>query len=207
MSWRLAASLKTLRDQVNEVYPNRDKSSDGSIGDMSHSTRKSDHNPNAAGVVTAIDIDRDLNDGHDVRELVTLLQGRGDPRIKYIIFERQITVPGDLSKWKPYNGANAHEHHAHISVSGEPALYDDGRPFGGINGSTGSSTAQPVEVPRDLKTGDKGADVRALQVKLGVTVDGDFGRGTEKAVKEVQHKAGLQVDGIVGSRTRDVIGL
>ena len=125
MSWRLAESLKRLREQINAAYPNRDRTSDGSIGDTSHSARKSDHNPNPAGVVCAIDIDRDLLDDHDAREIVNALQASKDKRIKYIIFERQITVKGDVTQWKPYAGANAHNHHVHISVSSDPALYDN----------------------------------------------------------------------------------
>ena len=125
MSWRLADSLIQLRKQVNEAFPDRDKSSDGSIGDAAHSQRVSDHNPNSAGVVTAIDVDRDFNDGHDGRQLVSALVDSRDPRIKYIIFERQISVTGDVTKWKPYNGKNAHNHHVHVSVSATPKLYDD----------------------------------------------------------------------------------
>ena len=37
-----------------------------------------------------------------------------------------------------------------------------------------------------LKRGLKGAPVRRLQAKLGVTADGDFGPGTEKAVRDFQ---------------------
>src|SRR6187431_1563394 len=51
MSWRLAKALEELRGEVNAKWPNRDKSSDGSVGDLSHQARKSDPNPNSAGVV------------------------------------------------------------------------------------------------------------------------------------------------------------
>lgn len=124
MSWRLAESLKKLREQINEAYPNRDKSSDGSIGDTKHSARKSDHNPNAAGVVTAIDIDEDLTPTNTVAGIIAQLQISRDPRIKYIIYEGKITVKGDITKWKPYTGVNPHRHHAHISVSSDLNLYD-----------------------------------------------------------------------------------
>ena len=49
-----------------------------------------------------------------------------------------------------------------------------------------------------LKLGSTGEDVKALQEKLGLKVDGSFGPGTEKAVKEWQSKNGLQADGIIG---------
>jgi putative chitinase len=52
-----------------------------------------------------------------------------------------------------------------------------------------------------LKVGSKGEDVKKLQTKLGLTADGSFGPGTEKAVKEWQAKNGLTADGIVGDGT------
>ena len=64
---------------------------------------------------------------------------------------------------------------------------------------------------RTLKIGDRGADVKALQVKLNkfgwydLTLDGIFGVGTEKAVKDCQKKLGLTVDGIVGPKTREAL--
>jgi len=52
-----------------------------------------------------------------------------------------------------------------------------------------------------LKNGSKGDDVKKLQSKLGLTADGIFGPGTEKAVKDYQTKNGLTADGIVGEGT------
>ncbi len=43
---KLCAAGVTLRNQVNRAFPNRDRRSDGWVGDSSHSARKSDHNPN-----------------------------------------------------------------------------------------------------------------------------------------------------------------
>jgi len=62
-------------------------------------------------------------------------------------------------------------------------------------------------ITRDLKFGDKGADVRALQVKLGIKVDGDFGKGTKAALMEFQKANGLTVDGVLGSRSRAALGI
>lgn len=58
-----------------------------------------------------------------------------------------------------------------------------------------------------LKLGSKGKEVELLQEYLKITVDGDFGPATEKAVKEFQKDRGLTVDGIVGPKTWSVLGL
>lgn len=52
-----------------------------------------------------------------------------------------------------------------------------------------------------LKLGSKGEYVKKIQEKLGLSADGSFGPGTEKAVKEWQSKNGLTADGIVGDGT------
>jgi peptidoglycan hydrolase-like protein with peptidoglycan-binding domain len=58
-----------------------------------------------------------------------------------------------------------------------------------------------------LKRGLKGAPVKRLQAKLGITADGDFGPGTEHALKEYQKANGLAVDGIAGPDTFTAMGL
>ncbi len=52
-----------------------------------------------------------------------------------------------------------------------------------------------------LKQGTRGDTVKKLQEKLGVTADGQFGAGTEKAVKDYQKANGLKVDGMAGPAT------
>ena len=52
-----------------------------------------------------------------------------------------------------------------------------------------------------LKVGSKGDDVKKLQEKLGLSADGSFGPGTEKAVKTWQSANGLTADGVVGDGT------
>jgi putative chitinase len=52
-----------------------------------------------------------------------------------------------------------------------------------------------------LKIGSKGEDVKKLQAKLGLSADGSFGPGTEKAVKKWQIDNDLAADGIVGEGT------
>jgi putative chitinase len=52
-----------------------------------------------------------------------------------------------------------------------------------------------------LRRGCKGEGVKIMQKALGVTADGNFGPGTEKALKEWQAKNGLKADGIAGPAT------
>jgi peptidoglycan hydrolase-like protein with peptidoglycan-binding domain len=58
-----------------------------------------------------------------------------------------------------------------------------------------------------LKRGLSGEPVKILQVKLGVTADGQFGAGTETALKSYQQQQGLKVDGIAGPDTFAQMGL
>lgn len=131
MAWRLANSLVTLREQVNEAFPHRSKGSDGSIGDADHASRASDHNPWVDGnVVTAIDITHDPDSGCDSYRLAEELKASRDPRVKYIISNRKIcsseVVPW---KWRPYKGKNPHSRHVHISVHPNRDFYDDTSPW------------------------------------------------------------------------------
>lgn len=47
----------------------------------------------------------------------------------------------------------------------------------------------------------KTAAVKFVQKKLGLSIDGQFGQNTESKVKEFQKQNGLTVDGIVGTNT------
>lgn len=58
-----------------------------------------------------------------------------------------------------------------------------------------------------LRVGSKGELVKRMQSVLGVTADGDFGPGTERAVKAWQAKNGLTADGIVGPKTLAAMGI
>lgn len=58
-----------------------------------------------------------------------------------------------------------------------------------------------------IKKGSKGNDVKTLQKKLNISVDGIFGSETEDAVKEFQKKNNLTADGIVGPNTWSKLGI
>jgi peptidoglycan hydrolase-like protein with peptidoglycan-binding domain len=52
-----------------------------------------------------------------------------------------------------------------------------------------------------LQVGSEGRQVRILQRKLGIAVDGVYGPQTEAAVRAFQQREGLPVDGAVGAQT------
>jgi N-acetyl-anhydromuramyl-L-alanine amidase AmpD len=58
-----------------------------------------------------------------------------------------------------------------------------------------------------LKVGSNGPLVKELQRALGIGADGIFGKGTEASVKQFQKDNNLTVDGLVGSRTWEAIGI
>lgn len=138
MTWRVAQSLETLLAEVNAAAPHRSTASDGSIGDASHSSRESDHNPNEAGVVRARDFTHDPDGGLDCNLLATSLEeayhAGGNPALgsgAYTIWNRRILSRDRLSEgWRPYTGTNAHDHHLHQSVATARAGYDSTRPWG-----------------------------------------------------------------------------
>lgn len=76
---------------------------------------------------------------------------------------------------------------------------------------TPAPTAKPTATKQPssgaLRNGSTGQNVRNLQQKLknlgyySGSVDGDFGDGTESALREFQRVNGLSVDGVAGSRT------
>jgi hypothetical protein len=121
---RLSKSAIQLREQIDDAFPDRDRTSDGWIGDTRHSARKSDHNPDAQGWVRAIDVDRDLNGKGrkpdvmpDLVDQIRLLAKSGDKRISYIIFDGKIASSKKAWAWRPYDGINKHNHHAHVSFT------------------------------------------------------------------------------------------
>lgn len=207
MSWRLARSLVRLREQLNLAYPGRDRTSDGAIGDAKHKSRKSDHNAwityQGTGVVTAIDIDEDVDQTGTVEPIIKAIQASLDPRVKYIIYEGRITIKGDIGKWKKYNGVNPHKHHAHISVSADPRLFDDERTWTlGLPTDTVASAPPDETVKPLVKRGSIAPnEIMLIQRRLMLTADGHFGAKTETEVKAFQKRKGLPPDGIVGPAT------
>lgn len=114
MAWYLNKALTNFRNEVNEKWPNRDKKSDGTIGDLAHQATSSDHNPDRDGSVDAWDMDVD---GVDVWACINAAIKHES--IQYIIYNRKITSrnkSGGLGKWHPYYGSNPHDKHVHFNT-------------------------------------------------------------------------------------------
>jgi hypothetical protein len=120
----LCKAGQQLRLQVDDTYgADRDRSSDGWIGNLAHSFNRSDHNPDATGIVRAIDIDRDLSGKAKpdlmpyLADQIRLAAKRGDKRISYIIFNGRIASSRMGWRWRKYSGINPHTKHCHISFT------------------------------------------------------------------------------------------
>jgi hypothetical protein len=123
MKPKLCKAGQQLREQIDDAFADRDRTSDGWIGDTRHAARPSDHNPDANGWVRAIDVDRDLSGKAkpdimpDLADQIRLAGKSGEKRIAYVIFDGRIASSRLNWRWRKYTGSNKHNHHCHISFT------------------------------------------------------------------------------------------
>jgi murein L,D-transpeptidase YcbB/YkuD len=181
MTWHVVPNLEELRDQMNSRFPNRDKSSDGSIGDTSHAAHASSHNPDLTGSpeyrdgdaqdeVRARDFDADLRDSNGitmlqvVQHLVEMARAGRLPHLEYIIFNRQIWAKNTGYATRAYTGANPHDKHVHVN-SGFNQAADNATGVDWALNEIGSPTSPPPVVNHPvLKRGDSGDAVLHVQL-------------------------------------------
>jgi hypothetical protein len=143
MAWQLIPCLGQLEAEVDAIAPDRDRTSDGTIGDPAHQLTESDHNDDEAGRVPirdadskhevhALDLDADLRTYGltmmmIVLHIVTRCITGAETRLRYIIYNR--TIWSATERWapRPYRGSNPHTAHAHFSGSYATALEADTR--------------------------------------------------------------------------------
>lgn len=187
--WRLAKALTTLEAEIKVRYPN---TTVWDIGDDNHSSGYSDHNPNSARVVCAIDV---LDDGGlPLLQFAEAVKNSGHPQVKYVIYQDRIWSKAQSSKgWRKYSG----QYHSHVHVSvgvgsdgrSEPGTYDSLASWG-INNGTGGGYIPPTG--RDNMWPDYGEKSRAVQHRqrqlnyLGyaLTTDSDYGDKTAAALRK-----------------------
>lgn len=125
MSWKPVAGITTLRKQVDERWPKRDKASDGILGDAAHAARTSDHNPDGRGFVHALDIDEDFRGSkHDNRwfadQLIAYarMKRAGSDRLKYVVYEDQVASGTYARHFWTWRGDHyGHKQHIHVSFT------------------------------------------------------------------------------------------
>lgn len=135
--WLLVPSLVSLRAAFDALAPDRDRRSDGSVGDLAHQQRVSDHNPDETGAVPihdadkinevhALDVDEQLNvPGLTLSMIVNYIIGRcragQEHRLRYVIHDH--TIWEASNGWRPrtYPGDDPHTEHAHFSASYDTA--------------------------------------------------------------------------------------
>ncbi len=118
----LCKAGQQLREQIDDAFPNRDRKSDGWIGDARHQRAgTSDHLPDKVdGYVRAIDVDKDLDSrastGAYLADQIRICAKR-DKRIKYVIYSGKIASVKSFWRWRTYSGINRHDKHIHISFT------------------------------------------------------------------------------------------
>jgi hypothetical protein len=125
MTPKLCKAGQQLREQFDDTFPDRDRTSDGWIADARHvAAGKSDHIPSVdSKTVRAIDVDRDVSGKAkpdlmpDIADQIRLCAKAGDKRISYIIFNGRIASSRLGWRWRKYSGSNPHKHHCHISFT------------------------------------------------------------------------------------------
>ena len=209
VSYFLAPALVQLRKECDKLFPERDRSSDGWIGDASHQARPSDHNPcwscggRSYGIVRALDVDisPDGRANRDLRRKI-LKATVGDHRVWYVISNQVIYSRTVNFEARRYTGSNGHFEHVHVSLNGA----------NGISGDPGNfDTSRWFNVPKPLprKTIDLSVLRNQMMFALGLE------RGEVKythATRFVQlalnkrYGAGLTADGIMGPATLNAWG-
>ncbi|MBB4755292.1 hypothetical protein [Actinoplanes lobatus] len=145
-SWILVPCLGQLRTELNRIAPGRDTSSDGTIGDVAHQARSSDHNDDEVGNVPirdadgkhevhAVDLDADLRESDltmekVVQHIVARCRSGAEKRLRYVIYNRRIWEASNNWRQRSYTGDNAHTQHAHFSGSYETKHEADTRSWG-----------------------------------------------------------------------------
>jgi peptidoglycan hydrolase-like protein with peptidoglycan-binding domain len=200
VNWRVDEGLSVLIAQWKKEHPGAVVYT---IGDASHASRDSEHNPEPSGSAPGADYGEvdaaDFMKGHgvtsaDLQELRDALVKNRDSRLWYVIWNKKITS-STTQPWKErvYLGKDDHTDHAHVSVNDK---FD--------------KNIKPWDLEDELKT-HVAIDLDGLktsEVKFG---DDDSEFSGFNAVRRVQGVLwalvdhGIEVDGIYGAQTRNAL--
>ena len=168
--WVLAPALKAMEAEADRIAPNRNRASDGSIGDSAHAARKSDHNP-SGGYVRALDLTHSPERGWDTharaRQVAQNVKNGIEKRVKYIISLGEIfSKKNGVWAWRKYTGPNRHDHHAHYSLA-DGHENDTSAWFLGVPAFPTTPTPPPYNPPTaPTPTGPSATDLLLIQQLL-----------------------------------------
>jgi hypothetical protein len=163
----------SLRDEFDVAFPNRERTSDGTIGDAAHQKEVSDHNPDdTPGVrvggsdsdhvaeVHARDVTSALNaPGWTMARVTDIIRARhksgADARLLYIICDRRIASVTSGWDWVAYSGSDPHQVHAHFSFrygsgNGPANPENDTRPWGIVAAVTAAREEDDMATGADV---------------------------------------------------------
>lgn len=109
-----APACKAALAEASARWPARRRTSDGICPSAAHSQQnpKSDHE-----LGNAFDLSHDPANGVDCAVLSRYVMY--DPRLKYVIFNREIFNPSVSPHWRKYTGTNPHTSHMHVSIKAD----------------------------------------------------------------------------------------
>lgn len=183
MSWILVPCLVSLREEFNRLAPARDRTSDGTIGDLAHQQESSDHNPDETGrtptedadninEVHAFDCDTDLRKpGWTMQRCVDIIVARHrtglDDRLQNVIYNRRIWSRSWGWTARAYDGPSPHTEHAHFSARYTTAQEIDVSPWGLLEEDT--MTIAPADL-KDIAAAVQNLDIGHSGPSLGTAI-------------------------------------
>lgn len=210
VKWRVDEGLAVLIAQWKVKFP---KAVVYTIGDASHASRSSEHNPEPAGSAPGADYGEvdaaDFMKGNgvthaDLQELRDQLIEHQDPRLWYVIWDHKITS-STTQPWveRDYKGEDQHTDHVHASVNDK---FDKNTAQWKLEDNVATKTHGTIDldglVMSEVKYGDDddafaGYDgVLRVQAALwalvsrSIQVDGVYGGETRDGLKALMAKAG-----------------
>lgn len=108
----------------------------------------------------------------DCQKLAEILVKFRDPRIKYIIWNRQICSSKKQPwKWRSYAGKSAHEHHLHILVDPNEKLFDNQRQWNLTGLKPDSKLSASTGIPGVARSKATNPKIAAFQPPVAAAED------------------------------------
>lgn len=169
-------AIIALRKSIDEAFPGRSKASDGAAGDAAHVARAEaliakGGTPEGHVMGDALDVTTDPAHGVENRAIAEAFLR--DKRAAYAISNGEIksaSGPWAGKGWRHYDGANRHDHHAHMSI--RPELRNDGSPWTVFTDGGGEQVETPLtrKQPGSVKLVAIGAGVGAVLYYAAKTI-------------------------------------